>query len=247
MSADWAAACSDYARDGFVRLPGGFSAAEAVRSAFFAFVGEQPETNAYGVLRNDVWRKVPALRDAVPEAARLALALLDVDALVLFQDNIIYKPPGTRDRVEWHQDYAYWPLDRPAGVTLWIALADADVDNGCVHFLSGSHHQGERRATDFVQGTEQPGAPDLPPLDAPADEVAAPLRLKQGEVGAHHPLTWHFSPGNPSVRPRPAWSLTFVTPDVRWDPSHAPHPHNWALGPRRGEGLDPTVFPRFER
>ena len=247
MSADWSAARAAYARDGFVRLPGALASADAVGAAFLAWVGARPDTNAYGVLRNDVWRQVPALRDAIPEAARFALAILDVDALVLFQDNVIYKPAGTRDRVEWHQDYAYWPLDRPAGVTLWIALADADVDNGCVHFLPGSHHHGERRATDFVRGTGQPGVPDLPPLDAPADDLAAPLRLRAGEVGAHHPLAWHFSPGNLSERPRPAWSLTFVTPDVRWEPAHAPHPHNWALGPAPGDPLDPAMFPRFVR
>ncbi len=180
MSADWSAARAAYARDGFVRLPATLSSAEAVAGAFLAWVGERPDTNAYGVLRNDVWRQVPTLRDAIPEAARLALAILDVDALVLFQDNVIHKPAGTRDRVEWHQDFAYWPLDRPAGVTLWIALADADVDNGCVRFLPGSHHHGERRATDFVRGTQQPGAPDLPPLDAPADDLAVPLRLRRG-------------------------------------------------------------------
>lgn len=243
----WPAARHAYETAGFARLPGVFPRADAVREAFLAWVGERPATNHYGVLRNDVWRQVPALAGALDEAAAFALALLDVDELVLFQDNVIYKPPGTTDRVEWHQDYAYWPLDRAGGTTLWIALDDADADNGCLHFLPGSHHAGERRATDFVRGTGQPARPDLPPLEVPADEAAVAMALAKGEVDAHHPLTWHFSPPNLSSRGRPAWSLTFLTPEVRWDPDHAPHPHNWRLNPEPGAALDPGVFPRFRR
>ena len=54
----------------------------------------------------------------------------------LFQDTVIWKPPNSQERVEWHQDYSYWPLDKPDGITIWISLTHASKQNGCLSFLN---------------------------------------------------------------------------------------------------------------
>src|SRR2546423_1120669 len=42
--------------------------------------------------------------------------------------------------VAWHQDYSYWTRTRPmAHLTCWIGLDDATRDNGCLHYVPGSH------------------------------------------------------------------------------------------------------------
>lgn len=210
---------------------------------------EAPHSD-HGLLRHDLASQLPAF-GALLSDGRLgaaAAALLDLDAVTFFQDNLVWKTPGTRGAVQWHQDYAYWPLDRPAGVTLWLALDDADARNGALEYLPGSHHMGERQATDFVAGSRQPLHPHLPAFDADAHAHAAVTApTPAGHLLAHHPLTWHRSPPNPSSRHRRAWSLTFVAPDVRWDPSHAPHPATLRLRPERGAPLGPPDHPRFGR
>jgi ectoine hydroxylase-related dioxygenase (phytanoyl-CoA dioxygenase family) len=199
----------------------------------------------YGRIVHDPWRRDPAFAELL--AARVApVACAVAGPLVLFQDTLIVKPPGGAAAINWHQDYAYWPLDRPAGLTVWIALDDADLGNGCLRYLAGTHRLGERRPADFAAGASMPARPDLPPLDGEAraaDAVAAPVRAGAGL--AHDPLVWHMSPANPTPRPRRAWSISLVAPAVRWDPDHAPHPFTAGGGPSLGDPLDPDRFPGF--
>jgi ectoine hydroxylase-related dioxygenase (phytanoyl-CoA dioxygenase family) len=217
----------------------------ALRAAADALTGAAAP-GPYGRIVHDPWRRAPAFAERVARAAPAAIAAAG-HALVLFQDHVIAKTPGATGAIHWHQDYAYWPLDAPAGLTLWIALDDADGDNGCLRYRPGTHRLGERRAADFVDGgATMPRRPDLAPLDddlGGGDAIAVPVLA--GHAIVHHPLVWHMSAGNASSRPRRAWSITWLAPDVRWDPAHAPHPFTVMSSRQRGDALDPERFPRF--
>ena len=52
------------------------------------------------------------------------------------------KMPKDGKAVAWHQDASYWPLTPTRAVTVWLAIDDADVENACMRFISGSHHKG---------------------------------------------------------------------------------------------------------
>lgn len=233
---------------GFVRLGQVFSASEVARLCEHSdrHAAERVTAGAYGAICHDPWREVPALACAIEEKlAPRARALLGAPELVLFQDVSISKPPGT-GVVQWHQDYSYWPLHRAGGVTLWVAFDDADADNGCLSYIPGTHRLGERHPADFFEGATQPRRPHLMPLDAEARaDEAVDTPVQAGCVLAHHPLVWHMSHANRSARPRRAWSITLVTPDVRWDLEHAPHPFAYRLQPETGEALAVEHFPRF--
>ncbi len=45
--------------------------------------------------------------------------------------------------VPWHQDRSYWP-DANANpvITVWIPLVDANLQNGCLHIVPGTHRGG---------------------------------------------------------------------------------------------------------
>lgn len=238
-----------YERDGYVVLEESLdlTLVHQLHRALDAWPGRDAATGTYGILKNNVWREVPDVARLIDDGALAAIAceLLGAAEIVLFQDNLVWKPPGGA-RIEWHQDYSYWPLDRPAGVTLWIALDDADAANGCMHYLPGTHLMGERQPADFISGTGQPQRGDLPPLEWRArepDAVAAAVRA--GQVVAHHPLVWHMSPANASHRVRRALTLTWILPTATWDPDHAPHPYLYALRPAAGERVAGEMFPRF--
>ena len=73
-----------------------------------------------------------------PRLAALAQALGLVRPLLL-QSMYLFKQPQIGAEVGWHQDATYL-YTRPVTVTgLWIALDDADRDNGCLMALSGGH------------------------------------------------------------------------------------------------------------
>ena len=222
--------------------------AESLFQAFQDHLGPKPEVNDYGLLRNDIWRKVSLFQQRIlnGQLGKLAADLLNVDEVILFQDNVIQKPPYHSQEVAWHQDYAYWPLDQPLGLTFWIALTRVTEQNGCLHYWPGSHREGEYQATDFMLGTNQPKPGNLPILECQTrTSIACPIDA--GEALVHHPLAWHMSQGNSTDKARCGWSITFLHPTVRWNPSHAPHPWNHRLSPKPGSPLSPSRFPRMLR
>lgn len=233
---------------GYVKLPDVLDPADvrALRAAVDGHARAAMQPGPYGLIYHNPWREVAILAHVLAERlAPLARHLLDVDAVVLFQDIFISKPPGT-DAVQWHQDYSYWPLDRPDGLTMWLALDHADASNGCLHYIPGTHRLGERQPADFYMGTGQPTRAGLAPLmaDERADEAEAVPALA-GSVLVHDPLVWHMSPANATQRPRRAWSLSWLSPDVRWQPAHAPHPFEYQLEPRADDPVCGPMFPRF--
>lgn len=242
---------TDYQNTGFTRISQPFSDGQAntLRGALNEWRHlTQPDRGPYGILKHNLWRELKPFHDALFEGslARIAAQILNTTEVILFQDNIIWKPPNTADRVQWHQDYAYWPLSAPDGVTFWLALDDAHPKNGCLHYIPGSHHLGERQPTNFITPGAASWRQDLPPLDWQRHQhraVSAPIPA--GALLAHHPLAWHMSPGNHTPTQRRAWSLTWIAPTVRWATTHAPHPFNYSLAPNDGDPLRGPLFPRF--
>ena len=46
------------------------------------------------------------------------------------------KLPGDNKIVAWHQDASYWPLTPSKTVTVWLAIDDSDIGNGCMRFMA---------------------------------------------------------------------------------------------------------------
>ncbi len=241
----------DYREKGFAKFAAFLSIAltQKLRVDLDAYAIANVVPSHYGLIGHNPWQHLPSLREVMDRfVAPFVLDLLACDEIVLFQDVLICKPPGTGQAVQWHQDYSYWPLDSAAGVTLWIALDRADPDNGCLRYIPGTHRLGERQPADFFVGTAQPVLPDLPPLEAAAHQSeVVDMPCRPGDLLAHHALTWHMSPANLSDRPRHAWSLSWISTETRWAPDHAPHPFNYYLQPVPGERVVGDHFPRFRR
>lgn len=237
-----------FAEHGFEHLGRLLSAeqVEALRQASDKPLRHRASPGAYGQIWHNPWPELPLLKKTIVETlAPAAARVLGADQVILFQDHLINKSPGT-DAVQWHQDYSYWPLDSPAGLTLWVALEDADLDNGCLHYIPGTHLLGERQPANFFIDAKQSKRPELPDLDAESRRgEAVAVAAGAGDVLAHHPLVWHMSPANRSHRQRHAWSITFLVPDVRWAPEHAPHPFGYQLQTRPGDSLPEDQFPRM--
>jgi ectoine hydroxylase-related dioxygenase (phytanoyl-CoA dioxygenase family) len=148
------------------------------------------------------WRAAPALHDLLWHPAFTVKAAQLLGGRVRFwHDQLFVKPARDGGVVAWHQDYSYWTRTRPlAHVTVWIALDDATLDNGCVHFVPGSHRwpllpmprlAGDMDAIRSVLDPQQLAA--FRPV---------PSQLRAGFASFHHPLTLHGSFPNASERPR---------------------------------------------
>ncbi|MCB9540788.1 MAG: phytanoyl-CoA dioxygenase family protein [Myxococcales bacterium] len=149
----------------------------------------------------------------VADALRpLADALLG-EAAVLFQDLLLVKRQGQR-AFPWHQDFGFWPVDRPWGVIIWAPLQPSDGGNGALRFAQGSHRLGARPVVDLHDGAPQDPTARL---DFEADRwpLYAPT-YALGDAVAFSPLTFHASPAMRRAGERAAWSCVFLSPRVRW-------------------------------
>ena len=109
------------------------------------------------------WWVNDAIRELVtgPAIGNISRQLLRVDAVRLWHDQVILKPPtgegGNVGNVGWHQDFGFWTAsDTTNMLTAWVALQDTDLTNGGMRSIAGSHQWGliEDSATFFDQDLE---------------------------------------------------------------------------------------------
>jgi phytanoyl-CoA hydroxylase len=60
----------------------------------------------------------------------------------LYWDQLVYKKPGNPEVFPWHQDNGYTFLQPQQYLTCWVALSDADEENGCPWVIPGAHREG---------------------------------------------------------------------------------------------------------
>lgn len=88
---------------------------------------------------------------------RIAEAVLQEDVVPV---NMQYfnKPPGINQATPPHQDGYYFHLAPCKAVTGWLALENVDEENGCIHYVRGSHRSdgfrehGQTGVLGFSQG-----------------------------------------------------------------------------------------------
>lgn len=151
------------------------------------------------------WRITPGFHDILwhPGFTVPARQLLG-GSVRFWHDQLFCKPAKHGGVVAWHQDYSYWTRTKPmAHITCWIGLDDSTKENGCVHYVPGSHRwdllpitglAGNMEAIREVLNDEQ--------WELFTHPVAA--ELKAGYATFHHPLTVHGSFANRTDRPRRA-------------------------------------------
>ena len=57
----------------------------------------------------------------------------------LWNSSFFAKPAYNGHATPWHQDGQYWPIRPLATCTVWLAVDDANEENGCLKFIKGSH------------------------------------------------------------------------------------------------------------
>lgn len=156
----------------------------------------------------------------------------------LFQDVLMAKQSGHQP-FPWHQDFPFWPVDRPLGLVLWVPLDPITAERGGLHLAVGSHRHGVGPAVDLHTGAPQAGAAGIALLGEKY-QVACPT-LAPGDAIVFDPLTWHRSPENCSGQPRRVWSSTWLGEGARWFRGRAPrHP----LGDQIEDGALVSTFLR---
>ncbi len=165
-----------------------------------------PDTILFHALGH--WRISPGFHDVLWNPAFLMAAsqLFGNAAVRFWHDQIFCKPAHHGGVVAWHQDYSYWTRTGPIQhLTSWIALDDANTENGCLYYIPKSHHWGLLDKP--VLAGEMDGLKAMLTEAQQKDFHPVPVELKAGYASFHHPLMVHGSFENRSNRQRRAFVL----------------------------------------
>ena len=205
---------------------------------------------------DNAWWADPDLAALATDArlGEIAAALLGASSVRLWQDQLLYKPPGgpSETTIGWHQDWASWDTvaSHAAFVTAWVAFDDVDDDNGAMQIIPASHTWGLVPGASNFFGTDRDA--QLARLGDGRAVESRSIVMRAGQVSFHHPLTFHGSGPNTSDRMRRSLAIHFVDAEVSAvsEPGIWQH-YNLALFLERGgllgeryrfDDLCPTVF-----
>jgi phytanoyl-CoA hydroxylase len=131
---------------------------------------------------------------------------LDTQQAQIHQSMYIFKQPKIGGVIRWHQDATYFYTSPITVITLWFAVEDATIQNGCIQVKKGGgatplKEQFTRDESDNTELIELDNTP------WPKDEEALPLEVKKGTLIVFNGLLPHFSAPNVSDTSRHAFTL----------------------------------------
>lgn len=160
------------------------------------------------------------------------------------------KDAGSESFVSWHQDNRYWGLSSDKVITAWLALSPAQVENGCMRVMPGTHKgdglKHEDRYHDdnmLTRGQEITEGVD--------DGRAVHMPLKPGQMSIHNYRAAHASGPNTGADRRIGVSMHFMPVETEqvvgeWDSAalvRGKDPHMaFEHTPRVMRDLDPDIL-----
>jgi|GEM_PF-706258 len=155
----------------------------------------------------------------------------------LLHDHIICKPhKGHNDKIPWHQDSMFWPVNSP-GVSTWTPFLDVTLEDGCLEVVDGSHLGGCSSPVDFMAKEKD---------EFPDDSVQVFLPVSAGDTVLLHSLTWHRSSPNKGNHDRPVHIGLWIHSDSKWRPDLVDwHPVNEHVEAEPLQRLEGELFPSF--
>ena len=209
-----------YQRDGFLAIDGFLDADELEkwRAVTDDAVKKRLETSgAYGT-GADYYSQVftqciglahthDAMRELIfdPRLGEVAATLADVAGVRIWHDQALIKPPYGNPTA-WHLDNPYWSFSSDSAISIWVALDDATLANGCLWYLPGTQKTATRDNPGIGENMRDifKFYPDWQTIEAVATPVAA------GGVVFHNGLVAHGAGANMTPRPRRAMTCGYM-------------------------------------
>ena len=148
--------------------------------------------------------------------AKLAELLLD-DGVISKNMEWFTKPARSGAETPPHQDGFYFMLEPNEALTLWLALDTVNDENGCIHYVRGSHRRGMRPHGQTAVFGFSLGVTDYGEADY---QTEAAIHAAPGDMIVHHCMTIHRAGPNPTANPRRALGLVYYAQRAKADKEH---------------------------
>lgn len=174
----------------------------------------------------------PAVREVATQGEFLPMLpdFIGSPNVAFRHDQFVTKMPDrgqSKSDFPWHQDEGYEPVEPAMGVTIWIALDDMTLDNGCIWVVPRSHKQGHLPH-------ESRGSDGYLTLEVEGD--GTPALMKAGEGIAFTGLTLHRSKYNNTNQVRRAFFVGYADASATFQPRRVAQPvplvgspHSWVV------------------
>lgn len=128
----------------------------------------------------------------------------------LWSSHFICKEPLIGRQTPWHEDSSYWEgrFDRMNQIiTIWLAMNDVSLENGCMGVIPGTHYNGFSEYQDVDSATNTFWAEIKPEkIDI---ENAIWFELNKGEFSLHDGRIIHGAGPNKSDRIRCGYTMRY--------------------------------------
>ena len=136
---------------------------------------------------------------------KMAAELADVEGMRVWHDQALIKQ-AYGNPTGWHLDNPYWSFSSRDAISIWIALDDATLENGCMWYVPGSHKTATFNNAGIGQNIGE--LFDVYPAWKEIDTVAVPVRA--GSAVFHNGLTAHGAGANMTRHSRRAMTCAFM-------------------------------------
>jgi phytanoyl-CoA hydroxylase len=162
--------------------------------------------NVFDQLLN-LWQDNEKMRQIMLDKrlGEMAAKLAGVNGIRIWHDQALIKKPWANP-TSWHLDTPYWSFADRRAISIWVALDDATLENGCLFFIPGSH-----KKTTFKNpgiGKNMGVIFDVYPEFKTSPSVAA--NMKAGSCSFHNGLTIHGAHANMTPGFRRAMTCAYM-------------------------------------
>ncbi len=150
-----------------------------------------------------------------PDIASIAKSIGQIHPEIR-QSMYIFKQPKIGGKVRWHQDATYFMTYPTSVITFWIAIEDANKQNGCLMVTPDTalfpiKEQFKR----FEDDTTRLDA--LSDVQWPSESGAVALEVQKGSLVVFNGQLPHYSNANTSAKSRHAVTLHITCGTTRYD------------------------------
>ncbi len=136
---------------------------------------------------------------------KMVTDLAQVDGMRIWHDQSLIKQPWANSTA-WHLDTPFWSFSHREALSIWVALEDVTLQNGCLYFMPESNHD-----TDFIEpgiGVNMGDIFDTYPKYRGVEPKASVI--KAGSCSFHNGLNIHAAGVNMTASTRSAMTCAFM-------------------------------------
>jgi phytanoyl-CoA hydroxylase len=135
----------------------------------------------------------------------MAARLASVEGIRIWHDQALFKRPWANPTA-WHLDTPFWSFADKKAISIWVALDDATLENGCLYFIPGSFKE---TTYEFKAiGKNMDAVFEVYPQFAKTAPFVA--KMKAGSCSFHNGLTIHGAGPNMTPGFRRAMTCAYM-------------------------------------